>query len=915
MDMKKIFSILALALAAMTASAVDAPSFSLTKADGAEAHGQISFIVGENQNATTAKEGETVTVVLTPDRGWDLGTASGRWYAAMAKAPRRAGDIDLLDNLTLTPANKNTWTFTMQRANAEVNFTYKKLMDNEDITVTIGDATYTGQPLTPTVTVKDGNTVLTEGTVYTLSYSNNTDAALATDEGAPSVTITAKSSDDLYAGSVTKTFTIQKAAATISYETTAVNKTFGDEDFTNELSMSGDGSVTYESDNESVATVDAETGLVHIVAAGSANIIAKVADGANYTYVTKEDQYAVTVSKAAATISYETASISKTYGDEDFTNPLTMTGDGSVTYESDNESVATVNSESGLVHIVGSGNANITATVVDGKNYTYAVKTAQYAIGVNTAAMTVSAEGYTGTYDGQSHTITVTVTEPEGTTVKYGTKAGEYTMDEAPAYTDAGEYTVFYQVTKENYTTVENSAVVTIQKAAAAISYEMTSVSKTFGDADFTNPLTMTGDGSVTYASDNESVATVNSESGLVHIVGSGNANITATVVDGKNYTYAVKTAQYAIGVNTAAMTVSAEGYTGTYDGQSHTITVTVTEPEGTTVKYGTKAGEYTMDEAPAYTDAGEYTVFYQVTKENYTTVENSAVVTIQKAAAAISYEMTSVSKTFGDADFTNALTVTGDGSVTYASDNENVATVDSETGEVTIKKLGNANIIATVVDGKNYTYAVKTAQYALTVEGYAVIVPAGEYVTYFDSESALKLATEGAELYTITAVENGEAVLSNPSDVMPKNTPFLMKNNTNEEKTFVLVTCNDPDLAITVADEFIGTLTAKEFTEDDMATAEFYVCNGLEFIKVRGAGRLAPKKAYLKVNGNNAPLSIPFRRSIGGEGEGTTSIDASLVNSEEVNSVWYDLNGRRLQGKPSQKGIYIKNGKKVVVH
>ena len=750
MDMKKkIFMLLAMVMTVMTASAVDAPSFSLTKADGAEAHGQISFIVGENQNATTAKEGETVTVVLTPDQGWDLGTASGRWYAAMAKAPRRAGDIDLLDNLTLTPANKNTWTFTMQRANAEVNFTYKKLMDNEDITVTIGDATYTGQPLTPTVTVKDGNTVLTEGTVYTLSYSNNTDAGLSTaGDKAPSVTITAKSSDDLYAGSVTKTFTIQKAAATISYETTAVNKTFGDADFSNELSMSGDGSVTYESDNEKVATVDAETGLVHIVAAGSANIIAKVADGANYTYVTKEDQYAVTVSKAAATISYETASISKTYGDEDFTNPLTMTGDGSVTYSSDNESVATVNSESGLVHIVGSGNANITATVVDGKNFTYAVKTAQYAIGVNTAAMTVSAEGYTGTYDGQSHTITVTVTEPEGTTVKYGTKAGEYTMDEAPAYTDAGEYTVFYQVTKENYTTVVASAIVTIQKAAATISYE-----------------------------------------------------------------------------------------TG------------------------------------------------------------------------------SVIKNFGDADFINALTVTGDGSVTYASDNENVATVDSETGEVTIKKLGNANIIATVVDGKNYTYAVKTAQYALTVEGYAVIVPAGEYVTYFDSESALKLATEGAELYTITAVENGEAVLSNPSDVMPKNTPFLMKNNTNEEKTFVLVTCNDPDLAITVADEFIGTLTAKEFTEDDMATAEFYVCNGLEFIKVRGAGRLAPKKAYLKVNGNNAPLSIPFRRSIGGEGEGTTSIDASLVNSEEVNSVWYDLNGRRLQGKPSLKGIYIKNGKKVVVH
>ena len=28
----------------------------------------------------------------------------------------------------------------------------------------------------------------------------------------------------------------------------------------------------------------------------------------------------------------------------------------------------------------------------------------------------------------------------------------------------------------------------------------------------------------------------------------------------------------------------------------------------------------------------------------------------------------------------------------------------------------------------------------------------------------------------------------------------------------------------------------------------------------------------------------------------------------------WYDLNGRRLQSKPSRKGVYIMNGKKVVV-
>ena len=60
---------------------------------------------------------------------------------------------------------------------------------------------------------------------------------------------------------------------------------------------------------------------------------------------------------------------------------------------------------------------------------------------------------------------------------------------------------------------------------------------------------------------------------------------------------------------------------------------------------------------------------------------------------------------------------MTGDGTVTYTSDNVNVATVNSETGEVTIKGTGNATIKATVADGTNYTYATKTAQYTLTVE------------------------------------------------------------------------------------------------------------------------------------------------------------------------------------------------------
>ena len=199
--------------------------------------------------------------------------------------------------------------------------------------------------------------------------------------------------------------------------------------------------------------------------------------------------------------------------------------------------------------------------------------------------------------------------------------------------------------------------------------------------------------------------------------------------------------------------------------------------------------------------------------------------------------------------------------------------------------------------------------------EGYQVVIPAGEYVTYYKDE-ALRLDEKDMndiELCTITAVEDGKAVLSDNFDAMTANTPFLLKNTTNEEKTILLIPCNEPNLAVTVADEFIGTLTEKTFTDEEMGAGDFYVCNGKEFIKVRGAGTLAANKAYLKVTGN-APASIPFRRSIDG-GEGTTGVD--LIDNGKLiidNDGWYDLNGRRLQGKPSQKGVYIKNGKKVVV-
>ena len=136
-----------------------------------------------------------------------------------------------------------------------------------------------------------------------------------------------------------------------------------------------DKSVTWSSSNESVATVE-QNGKISAVAAGEATITVTTTDGG------KTATCKVTVVKKAGAISYTTTSVDKTFGDANFTNELTKTGDGTVTYSSSDTQVAEVNATTGEVTIKGDGEATITATVTDSPTYTYATKTASYKINV-----------------------------------------------------------------------------------------------------------------------------------------------------------------------------------------------------------------------------------------------------------------------------------------------------------------------------------------------------------------------------------------------------------------------------------------------------------------------------------------------------------------------------------------------------
>ena len=140
----------------------------------------------------------------------------------------------------------------------------------------------------------------------------------------------------------------------------------------------------YSSDNPAVATVDA-TGLITAVSPGTARITIK-AQGEDDYYRTEifsetTTTVEVTVTKKDGSISFATSNVIKSFGDDAFTNPLTIVGDGTVTYSSNNSNVATVDAN-GNVTIVDGGTAIITATTATTDNYVYKTTKAQYTLKV-----------------------------------------------------------------------------------------------------------------------------------------------------------------------------------------------------------------------------------------------------------------------------------------------------------------------------------------------------------------------------------------------------------------------------------------------------------------------------------------------------------------------------------------------------
>lgn len=534
----------------------------------------------------------------------------------------------------------------------------------------------------------------------------------------------------------------EKKQGGITYAVTSVTKTTLDQAFTNNLTHTGNGKVTFSSSDTAVAVVNETSGEVTIKGLGVATITATVADSSSYTYLIKTANYTLNVVKPEGSISYAVTNMGKTSVDPAFTNALTKTGDGTVSFASSNIDVAVVNAGSGEVTIKGLGQAVITATVADTGIYTYAVKTASYTLDVVKPAGSITfastslkktsvdepfTNALTQTGDG-----TVTYTSSTPAVAEVDAASGKITIK------GLGQTTITATVANYNiYTYAETTASYTLEviKPTGTFTYATASLGKTLLDKDkpFTNELTKTGDGTVKFESSNQDVAVVNASSGEVTIKGLGQATITATVENFSIYNYAQTTASYTVEVTKAIGKISF----------ASSESARVQKSEGKYYNAFTKTGDgivnfySSTDVATFFWDndippetvrilkAGTTVITAKVSdSDTYTYPEKTVSYTLSVWDEGVfKFYTKSFTKSLvidKDKSFTNSdYTVSGDGRLTFSSSNTDVADVHPTNGKVTIKGVGEATITAQIKDTETYVYPVKTAGYQVKVLPY----------------------------------------------------------------------------------------------------------------------------------------------------------------------------------------------------
>ena len=430
---------------------------------------------------------------------------------------------------------------------------------DKNVTLSPASAVYDGTEQKPTVTIAR----LTEGMDYTVSYIGD-----FTKAGEHTVTVTGKGN---YEGTVTKTFTIEKAEQT-DFAFAAVTKPY-EKNGTFTLAAAGgagSGAVLYRvPEKNGVLMVNGD--MATIIGTGTVTVTVTKAESDNYKAAMATGT--VTITKATApAITYPTAG-SITYGQKLSDSALTGGSTEYGTFAWENGSTIPAVDNTGYTVV-------FTASEETKKNYETIEDTTQnVSVKVEKAAPAVSVTAaVSGSKDNRQAVLTVNVAKagagafPTGTVTFIDCTGGtEVTIGTATLSNGSASYTwdglqdktyTIKAVYKgnNNYTEAESRETAFDAAKQNQQDFALDAIgAKTYGDAAITLKTTGgSGSGAVRYESSDENVIRI--EDGRAVIVGAGTATITAIKEGDNNYNEA--SASRNVTVAKKALTVRADSKT-----------------------------------------------------------------------------------------------------------------------------------------------------------------------------------------------------------------------------------------------------------------------------------------------------------------------------------------------------------------
>ena len=684
-------------------------------------------------NGTTTIEKEVT--VKPAEISITSATVQGKTYDGTTTATVESVTFDgLVNNDSLTSGTNYTATAVFNSANAgsqsaTVTVTLKggsnyTFAGNQD-EATYDSATGTISPLPvvlewettsftydgnlKTVTAEVSNAV--DGDTFTLTYEGNTGTAV----GNYTAKVTGLGNDNYTltgANGVTQVWSIGVASiaeATVELSETEFTYTGQSQKPTVTVKL-GDKTLTENTDY--TVTYDGDT-------TNAGEVTVTVTGTGNYSGEAESKTY--TIEKATVTPSIS-GTASKTYDGTTAATGLTITLEGVLSGDTvtATASFAYDSADAGESKAVTA--SNITLSGEDAGNYTLSATSAQTTGTITRASLAVTADAKSKTYGEADPELTYTATGLKGD----DTLTGELERD---AGADVGDYAITQGTLAagDNYTLTFTGANLTITARPVTLSWSTpTSFTYDGSEHSVTAQVSNAVNGD-TFTLTYENNAKTDVGNYTAKVTGLGNTNYTLTGATGVELTWSIGGASIA----GATVTLSPESFT--YDGNSHTPTVTV------------KLGDKTLTENTDYT----------VTYDGDTTNVGEVTVTVTGTGNYSGEANQTPSYTINKADQA-ALSITSSGPATYGQDYALTTSGGSGSGAVTIT-VSNGTGAATV--SGNILTPIKTGTVTVTA------VKAGDN-NYNDGTSVSATITINKGTYDGTTTAIGSVLANWPGEV-----------------------------------------------------------------------------------------------------------------------------------------------------